>query len=227
VKVYRSKRLVEALRWTNTDENREQFAAWFDRHDAMFETRGTEIVLLEQEAGLRALITVGDWILCTDGDFVAMSDQLFTNLYDAAVPMKNKCPNNSPAWFTSHWHDLAPRSRLPPDDGLARSAEAVAEISQHHANRDTGHLSDAELAHLRARTTSGDTLLVRALDELRTRRAEATQRTAELVEALDIFDLSWCPEHGHAPRLEVFERIAKLRDCVAPPQEHIAGKGTT
>jgi hypothetical protein len=25
----------------------------------------------------------------------------------------------------------------------------------------------------------------------------------------------------------VFERIAKLRDCVAPPQEHIAGKGTT
>lgn len=82
VRVYRSKHLVEALRWTNTDENREQFAAWFDRHGALFETRGAEIVLPEQEAGLRALITVGDWILCTDGDFVAMSDQLFTDLYD-------------------------------------------------------------------------------------------------------------------------------------------------
>jgi hypothetical protein len=70
------------LRWTNTDENREQFAAWFDRHGAMFETRGTEIVLPEQEADLRALITVGDWILCTGGDFVAVSDQLFTNLYN-------------------------------------------------------------------------------------------------------------------------------------------------
>jgi hypothetical protein len=82
VHVYRSKHLVEALRWTSTDENREQFSAWFDRHGALFETRGTEIVLPEQEAGLRALITVGDWILCTNGDFVAMSDQLFTDLYD-------------------------------------------------------------------------------------------------------------------------------------------------
>ena len=68
-------------------------------------------------------------------------------------------------------------------------------------------------------TTVTPSLLVRALDELRTRRAEATQRTAELVEALDIFDLSWCPEHGHAPRPEVFERITKLRSCLTPPKK--------
>jgi hypothetical protein len=138
--------------------------------------------------------------------------------------MKKNCSDNTPAWFIGHWRDWHRGHGCHQDDGLARSAEAIAEISQHHANRDTGHLTDAELAHLRARTTSGDTLLVRALDELRTRRAEATQRAAELVEALDIFDLSWCPEHGHAPRPEVFERIAKLRSCLTPPQKaHDAG----
>ena len=78
VRLYRCKRLVEALQWTNTDENREQFSAWFKRHDAMFETRGTEIILPEQGAR----ITIGDWILYSDGDFAPMSDQLFTDLYD-------------------------------------------------------------------------------------------------------------------------------------------------
>jgi hypothetical protein len=102
--------------------------------------------------------------------------------------MKNKCPDNSPAWFISPWRGCYH------DDGLARSAEAVTEISQHHANKNTGHLTDAELAHLRARTTSGDSLLMRALDELRDRRAEVLQRTAE------------------------------LRNCVTPPQKlHDAG----
>lgn len=81
VRIYRSRRVVEALQWTDTDENREQFAAWFERHDALFETRGAEVVLPEQEAGLQALIPVGNWILYEDGDFVSMSDQLFTDLY--------------------------------------------------------------------------------------------------------------------------------------------------
>jgi hypothetical protein len=133
--------------------------------------------------------------------------------------MKKNCPDNIPAWFIGRWRDWHRGHGCPQDDGLARSAEAVAEISQHHANKDTGHLTDAELAHLRARTTSGDTLLVRALDELRTRRAEITQRTAELIEALNIFDLSWCPEHSPAPRPEVFARIARLRSCVTVPQQ--------
>lgn len=70
--------VIEALRWTNTDKNRAQFTAWFDRHGAVFETFGTEIVLPEQEGGLQALVTIGDWILCADGNFAAMSDRLFT-----------------------------------------------------------------------------------------------------------------------------------------------------
>lgn len=140
-----------------------------------------------------------------------------------ATPAQN-CPDNTHGWFIGDWRDWHRGHGCRNDDGLARSAEAVAEISQHHANKDTGRLTDAELAHLRARTTSGDTLLVRALDELRARRAEAAQRTAELVEALDIFDLNWCPEHGHSPRPEVFARVAQLRSCVGLPQKpHNAG----
>ena len=132
--------------------------------------------------------------------------------------MKN-CSQTTPPWFIGRWKDWHRGHGCPQDDGFPRSAEAVAEISQHAANRGTGYLTDAELAHLRARTTSGDTLLVRALDELRARRTEVTQRTAELVETLDIFDRSWCPEHGHAPRPEVFARIAKLRSFITLPQE--------
>jgi len=86
------------------------------------------------------------------------------------------CPDNTPAWFVGHWRDWHRGHGCAQDDGHARSAGAVAEIFQHAANKDTGYLTDAELGHLRARTTSGDTLLVRALDELRARRAEITQQ---------------------------------------------------
>ena len=83
------------------------------------------------------------------------------------------CPNFSPAWFTGPWRDWHRGHGCCHDDGCSRSAEAATEISQHAANKATGYLTDAELSHLRARTTSGDELLVRALDELRGRRAEA------------------------------------------------------
>lgn len=95
------------------------------------------------------------------------------------------CPDNTPDWFVGHWRDWHRGHGCTQDDGLSRSVEAVAEISQHAYNKSTGYLTDAELAHLRTRTTSGDTLLVRALDELRARRAEVTQRTAEKVKAPD------------------------------------------
>ncbi|HSX23110.1 MAG TPA: hypothetical protein VLE97_10075 [Gaiellaceae bacterium] len=46
----------------------------------------------------------------------------------------------------------------------------MTEIAQHEANATTGFLTDAELHFLRASTTSGNDLLVRALDELAARR---------------------------------------------------------
>jgi hypothetical protein len=53
----------------------------------------------------------------------------------------------------------------------------VTEIAQHEANQATGYLTDAELRFLRTSTTSGNTLLVRALDELKERRAVEKRRT--------------------------------------------------
>ena len=35
--------------------------------------------------------------------------------------------------------------------------------------------------------------------------------TCDLTEALDLFDATWCPEHGHAPRPDQFERAKTLR----------------
>jgi hypothetical protein len=85
VKTYRKKHTLEALRWTNTDESREQFTEWFERQGAMFETRGPAIVLPEEEHGVRPLISEGCWILyCnTREGFFAMSDELFTETYEA------------------------------------------------------------------------------------------------------------------------------------------------
>jgi hypothetical protein len=81
------------------------------------------------------------------------------------------CANNSPNWFISHWRDWHRGHGCDKDDGKPQSEDARIEIAQHEANKPTGYLSDAELRHLRAATTSGNTLLVRALDELTARRA--------------------------------------------------------
>lgn len=88
------------------------------------------------------------------------------------------CTNGTPPWFTGHWRDWHRGHGCDRDDGNARTAAAVAEIAQHEANGDTGYLTDAELSLLRARTTSGDTLIVRALDELRDHRAAEKKRAA-------------------------------------------------
>ena len=47
-----------------------------------------------------------------------------------------------------------------------------------------------------------------AYEELH-RELDATVKA--LAEALDLFDASWCPEHGHAPKPEVLARAAALR----------------
>jgi hypothetical protein len=80
MKTYRCKHNVEAMRWTDTDEDREKFAAWFERHGAVFETRGAEVVLPEQ-----GTVAVGEWILYSDGEFLAMEDEIFTDTYEEPV----------------------------------------------------------------------------------------------------------------------------------------------
>jgi hypothetical protein len=111
------------------------------------------------------------------------------------------CSNNTPPWFTSHWRDWHRGHGCDRDDGKPRSDLAIAEIAQHEANKDTGHLTDAELSLLRARTTSGDTLLVRALDELRERRA------AEKPQAVTPFR----PQHPHDQALRATTRPLRLQ----------------
>lgn len=77
VKTYRCKHAVEALRWADTDENRETFATWFESHGVLFETRGSVIVL--PEAGE---VSEGEWVFYSDGEFLAMADDLFCGEYE-------------------------------------------------------------------------------------------------------------------------------------------------
>jgi hypothetical protein len=86
------------------------------------------------------------------------------------------CSNGTLSWFTGHWRDWHRGHGCDRDDGKPRSEAAVTEVAQHEANEDTGYLTDAELSFLRTRTTSGDELLVRALDELRDRRTADKRR---------------------------------------------------
>lgn len=92
-----------------------------------------------------------------------------------AVP----CTNGTPSWFTGHWRDWHRGHGCDRDDEKLRSADAKTEITQHEANVATGFLTDAELRMLRASTTSGNELLVRALDELVARRAADKVRDAK------------------------------------------------
>src|SRR3982751_197288 len=84
---------------------------------------------------------------------------------------KPRCSDSTPPWFIGHWREWHRGHRCEFDDGKPRSEAAITEVLQHAANKTTGHLTDAELRFLQARTTSGDELLVRALDELKMRRA--------------------------------------------------------
>lgn len=78
---YRCKHSIEALRWSDTDENREAFAAWFESHDAVFETRGPVVCLPEGGEAHE-----GEWILFSDEEFLAMDDDCFRETYEAVSP---------------------------------------------------------------------------------------------------------------------------------------------
>jgi hypothetical protein len=84
MKTYRAKCGVEAMRWTDTDKNREAFAAWFEKHDAVFETRGPVVVLPVERllGGGNDTASEGDWILYVDDEFNAMSDARFHATYE-------------------------------------------------------------------------------------------------------------------------------------------------
>ena len=82
---YRCKHTVEAMRWTDTDENREVFAAWFEKHDAVFETRGSIALLpdlITRADGDHNRVEPGEWILYSDGEFLAMTDEEFSDYYE-------------------------------------------------------------------------------------------------------------------------------------------------
>jgi hypothetical protein len=94
------------------------------------------------------------------------------------VTDERPCTNHTPPWFVGHWRDWHRGHGCAADDGAPRSDEASTEIAQHATNETGGFLTDAELRFLRASTTAGNTLLVRALDELTARRRAAQKRTA-------------------------------------------------
>ena len=75
---YRCKHKVEAMRWTDTDEDREAFYQWFDRHECVFETRGPVIVLPDD----LGTADKGDWVLWSDGEIIVMDDEAFRDGYD-------------------------------------------------------------------------------------------------------------------------------------------------
>ena len=74
---YRCKHRVEAMHWTDTDEDREAFYQWFDSHECVFETRGPVIVLPDD----LGTVDKGDWVLWSDGEFLVMDDEAFRDGY--------------------------------------------------------------------------------------------------------------------------------------------------
>jgi hypothetical protein len=76
---YRCNHTVEAMRWIDTDLNRELIADWFDKYDCMFETRGL-VVCLPEGGEVRE----GDWILHSDDEFITMDDECFSDSYTLA-----------------------------------------------------------------------------------------------------------------------------------------------
>lgn len=87
MKTYRCKHAVEAMRWTDTDADREAFSAWFEKHGCVFETRGP--IALLPEIGLDPTpestanhVQPGEWILFSDGEFIAMEDEMFWDTYE-------------------------------------------------------------------------------------------------------------------------------------------------
>jgi len=83
VKTYRYRGAVEALRWTDTDEDREAFTIWFEAHGAAFETRGPFVHLPpDRRRGRREHVAPGDWVVRFLSGFSPMSDAAFEATYE-------------------------------------------------------------------------------------------------------------------------------------------------
>lgn len=85
MRLYRCKLAVEAMRWTDTDEDREKFAAWFEQHDAVFETHGPIALLpdvVTRDDGDHNRVAPGEWVVWMDGEFLAMGDAEFLDQYE-------------------------------------------------------------------------------------------------------------------------------------------------
>jgi hypothetical protein len=88
MKTCRCSHTVEALRWTDTDENRALFTAWFDSHGSVFETRGAKAVLPEGVP-----LAEREWILFPHDEFIGMDDEMFTD-----TCLANKLIGSSRCW---------------------------------------------------------------------------------------------------------------------------------
>jgi hypothetical protein len=78
-----------------------------------------------------------------------------------------------------------------------------------------------EIERLRSRPWERLRDLGYEVDETGVRRGRVMEREvvalrSALAEAIAIFDGTWCPEHGHAPRPVWFDRIDDLRKLVRP-----------
>lgn len=79
-RIYRCRHGVEAMRWYDTNALREAFAAWFDRHEQMFSTKGPLVALPEG-----GFVKEGEWILWSDSEMIAMNDDQFVAEYEPVV----------------------------------------------------------------------------------------------------------------------------------------------
>ena len=76
------------MRWKDTDACREAFATWFETHDAVFETRGPIALLPDadpQADGEHRHVKEHEWVVFSDGEFIAMEDWQFHDMYEEAL----------------------------------------------------------------------------------------------------------------------------------------------
>jgi len=85
VKKYRCKHAAEAMRWTDTDACRAAMSAWFEMHNAVFETIGSVAYFPTAEMrphGEHNHVKPGEWIVFSDGEFLGMEDWQFHDMYE-------------------------------------------------------------------------------------------------------------------------------------------------
>lgn len=85
MKTYRCKHGVEAMRWTDTAEDRERFSTWFASHGALFETRGPIALLpdiVTRGDSDHDRVDPGEWIVWMDGEFTALTHEAFVEQYE-------------------------------------------------------------------------------------------------------------------------------------------------